>query len=133
MRRLPLSLSSCFALVAVAAFAHHAIKGADFDGHGFIGLALRGVDGQASHGGGIDAHGVGWAGLSFRRAIEADGPFLLVDRCSFGDPSRWVSLVLGGHGRRGDHRVPEVRDGSRWERHAVGVLPWRPPGGRSSA
>lgn len=65
-------------------------------------------------------------GTTFWRAIEADGPFLLVDRCSFGDPTRWVSLVRDGHGRRGDHRVPEARDGSRWERYACAVEPWRP-------
>lgn len=65
------------------------------------------------------------------RAIEADGPFLLVDRCSFGDPESWVSLVLGGHGRRGDHRVPAVRDGSRWELYGVDVQPWRTEGRRT--
>lgn len=65
------------------------------------------------------------------RAIEADGPFLLVDRCSFGDPAHWVSLVFGGHGRRGDHRVPAARDGSRWERYGVDVQPWRTEGHRT--
>lgn len=70
-------------------------------------------------------------GTTCWRAVEADGPFLLVDRCSFGDPGNWVSLVLGGHGRRGDHRVPEIRDASRWERYAVEVLPWRRRGGRT--
>ena len=64
-------------------------------------------------------------GTTFWRTIEADGPFLLVDRCSFGSPGRWVSLVLNGHGRRGDHRVPDVRDGARWEKHAVEVRPWQ--------
>lgn len=70
-------------------------------------------------------------GTTCWRSIEADGPFLLVDRCSFGDPGHWVSLVLGGHGRRGDHRVPAIRDGSRWELHAVPVLPWQRPGERT--
>lgn len=64
-------------------------------------------------------------GTTLWRGIEADGPFLLVDRCSFGSPAQWVSLVLDGHGRRGDHRVPVVRDGSRWERHAVPMAAWR--------
>lgn len=64
-------------------------------------------------------------GTTLWRAIEATGPFLLVDRCSFGDPGRYVSLVRDGHGRRGDHRVPQVRDGSRWERHGISVQPWR--------
>jgi hypothetical protein len=66
-------------------------------------------------------------GTTFWRAVEADGPFLLVDRCSFGDPTTWVSLVRDGHGRRGDHRVPETRDGSRWKRCACTVEPWIPP------
>lgn len=64
-------------------------------------------------------------GTTLWRGVEADGPFLLVDRCSFGSPARWVSLVRDGHGRRGDHRTPAVRDGSRWERHAVPVAAWR--------
>jgi hypothetical protein len=70
-------------------------------------------------------------GTNCWRGIEAGGPFLLVDRCSFGDPARWVSLVFGGHGRRGDHRAPAVRDGSRWERYGVDVQPWRTEGRRT--
>lgn len=66
-------------------------------------------------------------GTSFWRAVEATGPYLLVDRCSFGDPGQWVSLVLDGHGRRGDQRVPPRPDPSRWERHAVPVAPWHSP------
>ena len=69
-------------------------------------------------------------GTTFWRAIEADGPYLLVDRCSFGDPGRFVSLVRDGHGRRGDHRVPFSVDASRWERHGVPVLPWQARGDR---
>lgn len=81
---------------------------------------------------GLRASGVPWAvtrsrdrtgiglpvllGTTCFRAVEADGPYLLVDRCSFGDPGRWLSIVRCGHGRRGDHRVPPVRDGSRWRR-----------------
>lgn len=68
-------------------------------------------------------------GTTFWRDIEATGPFLLVDRCSFGSPGEWLTLVLNGHGRRGDHRAPTVRDGSRWERHAVEVRPWRTQAG----
>jgi hypothetical protein len=70
-------------------------------------------------------------GTTCWRGVEADGPFLLLDRCSFGDPANWISIVLNGHGRRGDHRVPAVRDGSRWERHAVEVYPWRTSGTRA--
>lgn len=68
-------------------------------------------------------------GTTFWRGIESNGPFLLVDRCSFGSPGKWVSLVLNGHGRRGDHRAPTVRDGSRWEKYKVEVRPWRHPEG----
>ena len=64
-------------------------------------------------------------GTTFWAGVEDGGPFLLVDRCSFGDPGTWVTLVRDGHGRRGDHRVPETVDGSRWERAGVDVLPWR--------
>lgn len=65
-------------------------------------------------------------GTSCWRGIESDGgEFLLVDRCSFGDTERFVSLVWNGHGRRGDHRVPENLDGERWERLGVPVFPWR--------
>src|SRR6476620_9955641 len=56
-------------------------------------------------------------GTTFWRDIERDGgEFLLVDRCSFGDTERFVSLVWNGHGRRGDHRVPEYFNVERWER-----------------
>lgn len=48
-------------------------------------------------------------GTTLWRGIEADGQFLLVDRCSFFDTDKWVSLVWNGHGRRGDHRVPVKR------------------------
>lgn len=64
-------------------------------------------------------------GTSLWRQIEAAGEYLLVDRCSFGDTSQYVSLVWNGHGRRGDHRVPDDYDASRWERHGVEVHPWR--------
>lgn len=65
-------------------------------------------------------------GTSMWRGIERDGwgEFLLVDRCSFGDTEKFVSLVWNGHGRRGDHRVPENFDASRWEKHGVELKPW---------
>lgn len=69
-------------------------------------------------------------GTTFWRGIEATGPYLLVDRCSYGDPGTFVSLVRDGHGRRGDHRVPAHSDASRWEEHGVRVHPWRPRGDR---
>jgi hypothetical protein len=64
------------------------------------------------------------------RNIENDGGrYLLVDRASFGDPY-YVSLVWDGHGRRGDHKVPENPDPARWEQMELNnyamVLPWRP-------
>ena len=52
-----------------------------------------------------------------------DGNYLLVDRASFKDPE-FVSLVWNGHGRRGNHMVPEKPLG-RWERMGVEILPWR--------
>jgi len=45
-------------------------------------------------------------GTSCWRRVERDGPYLLLDRCSFGSPAEWMSIVMNGHGRRGDHRVP---------------------------
>lgn len=64
-------------------------------------------------------------GTTCWRAVESTGNFLLVDRCSFGDTDVFVSLVWNGHGRRGDHRIPENYNGERWERYGVPVLPWR--------
>jgi hypothetical protein len=63
-------------------------------------------------------------GTTMWRAVEATGPYLLVDRCSFGDTNDWVSLVRDGHGRRGDHRVPAGVTGDRWKRHGVPITPW---------
>lgn len=65
-------------------------------------------------------------GTTFWGGVEDGGPFLLVDRCSFGDPGKWVSLVRDGHGRRGDHRTPPEPDASRWERAGIAVEPWQP-------
>lgn len=65
-------------------------------------------------------------GTTMWRPIEQDGSeFLLVDRCSFGDTEKFVSLVWNGHGRRGDHRIPQNHDASRWERHGVPLGEWR--------
>jgi len=65
-------------------------------------------------------------GTTFWRGIENDGgEYLLVDRCSFGDTDVFVSLVYNGHGRRGDHRIPENFNGERWERYGDPILPWR--------
>lgn len=64
-------------------------------------------------------------GTSMWRCIERDGgEFLLVDRCSFGDTERFVSLVWNGHGKRGDHRIPQNYDASRWERYGVPLGGW---------
>lgn len=58
-------------------------------------------------------------GTTFWRAIESDGgQWMLVDRASIGDPD-FVQLVWNGHGKRGDHRVPESADESRWQ--ALGI------------
>ncbi len=64
-------------------------------------------------------------GTTFWRSVEATGPYLLVDRCSYGDTNRWVSLVRDGHGRRGDHRVPERVTAERWERHGFHLQAWK--------
>jgi hypothetical protein len=70
-------------------------------------------------------------GTTFWRAIEEDGgDYLLVDRCSFGDTNQFVQLVWNGHGRRGDHRVPGVIDGARWQKYGVPLKPWRRSGRR---
>lgn len=63
-------------------------------------------------------------GTSNFRAVEATGPYLLVDRCSFGDTNHWVSLVRNGHGRRGDHRVPPGSPAARWEKYAQPIEAW---------
>lgn len=65
-------------------------------------------------------------GTTFFRAIEDDQPWLLVDRASIGDPD-YVSLVWNGHGRRGDHRVPNVVDGARWNALGVELQPQAAP------
>lgn len=60
------------------------------------------------------------------RDIEQDGgQYLLVDRCSFGDTNTFVTLVWNGHGRRGNHRVPQNVTADRWEKHGTMLLPWR--------
>ena len=61
-------------------------------------------------------------GTTFFKDIEATpGDWLLVDRCSFGDTTRYVSLVWNGHGRRGDHRVP---DDCQARPSRLGALPY---------
>lgn len=64
-------------------------------------------------------------GTSSWRNIEASGEYLLVDRCSFGDTERYVSLVWNGHGRRGDHKLPARITADRWEKHGVELHPYK--------
>jgi hypothetical protein len=64
-------------------------------------------------------------GTSSFRDCEKGGDYLLVDRCSFGDTNQWVTLVRNGHGRRGEHRVPDGAPADRWERYGVPVKPWQ--------
>ena len=59
-------------------------------------------------------------GTTFWRDIEASGDYLLVDRCSFFNTDEWVSLVWNGHGRRGDHKVPE---NVKSRKHPE-IMPW---------
>ena len=64
-------------------------------------------------------------GTSCWRGIEMTGDYLLVDRCSFGDTERHVSLVWNGHGRRGDHKIPERVTADRWEKHGITLEPYK--------
>lgn len=61
-------------------------------------------------------------GTTFWRDIEADGDYLLVDRASYGDPE-YVQLVWNGHGRRGDHKVPDKIT----KRDTPDIQPWQVP------
>jgi hypothetical protein len=69
-------------------------------------------------------------GTTCWRDIERSGDYLLVDRCSFGDTDRFVTIVRGGHGRRGDHHVPVSPSPARWERYGVDLGEWRKGGSR---
>ena len=64
-------------------------------------------------------------GTTCWKNVERTENYLLVDRCSFNDTNRYVSLVFNGHGRRGNHKVPENYDDSRWRMHGVPLHPWR--------
>ena len=66
-------------------------------------------------------------GTTLWGAVEATGSYLLIDRASVGDPD-YVSLVWNGHGRRGDHKVPQGIDDTRWCSLGFGALPWRDDG-----
>lgn len=68
-------------------------------------------------------------GTTFWRAVELTGRFLLVDRASWGDPD-FVSLVWDGHGRRGNHCIPQPVDGRRWQRIGIPIHPWCRGGAR---
>ena len=65
-------------------------------------------------------------GTTFFRGIEDDKPWLLVDRASIGDP-KYVSLVWNGHGRRGNHCVPDGIDDKRWKALGVELQPPKVP------
>jgi hypothetical protein len=70
-------------------------------------------------------------GTTFWRGVEDDGgEYLLVDRCSFGDTETFVSLVWNGHGRRGDHKIPENVNGDRWGKYGTPMRPWQKNGKR---
>lgn len=74
-----------------------------------------------------DAPAVLFGTSSFREVEAQRGDWLLVDRASIGDPE-YVSLVWNGHGTRGDHKVPDDYDGSRWAALGVELKPMRPRG-----
>lgn len=69
-------------------------------------------------------------GTTLWRNIEAQGRYLLVDRCSFNNTNEWVSLVWDGHGRRGDHKTPNNVTPERWNRVGCDVRPWVRTGAR---
>lgn len=96
------------------------------------GLRRAGIEYRNSRSGARSGEGVPLLlGTTMWRAIETDGgPYILVDRCSFGDKDRNVSLVWNGHGRRGDHKVPAEPDGARWGRSGLPMKPWRRGGKR---
>ena len=70
-------------------------------------------------------------GTSCWRTLEDDEPWLLIDRASYGDPD-FVQLVWNGHGRRGNHKVPQKPDGMRWAMHSgrFQVFDWVGDGSR---
>ena len=70
-------------------------------------------------------------GTTCWRHIEENGDFLLVDRASYGDPE-FVQLVWNGHGRRGNHCVPEDPNGMRWHFHSAkhSLFDWDKSGAR---
>jgi hypothetical protein len=61
---------------------------------------------------------------SFKEVEAVRGDWMLVDRASIGDPE-YVSLVWNGHGTRGDHKVPENYDDSRWKKLGVELKPMK--------
>lgn len=69
-------------------------------------------------------------GTTCFRKIEADGRYLLVDRASIGDPN-YVQLVWDGHGRRGNHCIPDDKgDRGRQIFANVQLQPWQTTGPR---
>jgi len=67
-------------------------------------------------------------GTTLWRQVEKSGRYLLVDRASIGDPE-YVQLVWDGHGRRGDHCVPE-HTGNRWKSVGIRARRWKKKGSR---
>ena len=65
-------------------------------------------------------------GTTYFRSVEATGRYLLVDRASWGDPE-YVQLVWDGHGRRGNHCVPDNL-GDR--QLPIELHPWETTGNR---
>lgn len=57
-------------------------------------------------------------GTTCWRHVEDNGNYLLIDRASYGDPD-FVQLVWNGHGRRGNHCVPNDPSGMRWQMHSA--------------
>ncbi len=89
------------------------------------GLAHIGLDSRISSNQSRESDIAILLGTTLWRNIEASGRYLLVDRASIGDPE-FVQLVWDGHGRRGNHCVPE-KPGRRAKRIMADdeLKPWQ--------
>lgn len=92
------------------------------------GLCAIGVNAEITNNRGRETDVAVLLGTTCWTYIEQTGNYLLVDRASVGDPD-YVQLVWNGHGRRGDHCVPEDT-GDRWDKMNVTVYPWTTGGKR---
>ena len=63
-------------------------------------------------------------GTTYWKALEDDGgQFLLVDRCQYGDPEKWVTLGWNRRGRAAEFHAKTTA--KRWRQHSVELKPWQ--------